>query len=93
MLDDWDEEIAIVVEALEEEFANGQAMVGDSFFVHDDPSVRDETNGVWHRGQFYPFKIIQATRAEWYLRDGMDVLYRDYEGVYTRLTPWVRWER
>jgi len=92
-LADWSEDQELTVDALEEELASGQAMVGDSYFCWVPPVVRDETNGIWHRGRLYPFQIIQAKEAEWFLRRGMAVLYRAGDAVYTDLTKYVRWER
>lgn len=92
-LEDWNLDLETEVDALEEQFANGQAMVGDHFLVYDPPSIRDEENGIWHRGRFVPFRIIQAKEAEWYLRTGMDVLCRHKDASWSSLSKFVRWER
>lgn len=92
--EDWDVSIGTEIDVLEEEFANGQAHVGDWFYVHDAPSIRDETNGVWHRGFYRPFRRLQATYAEWYVRASNDVLVRHgADGTFTRLSKFVRAEK
>jgi hypothetical protein len=91
--EDWDVSFETEIDALEEEFANGQAHVGDYFFVHDAPSLRDEANGRWHRGFYRPFLRLQATEADWHLRASNDVLCRHSDGTWTRVSKYVRAER
>jgi hypothetical protein len=66
--------------------------VGDHLGVYAPPSVVDEANKRWHRGRYMGLVLLQLTEYVTKLRRGMDVLYRDSDAVYTRLTPYVAWE-
>lgn len=92
MLAEYDQDVEIEFEALQWELSNGLVRVGDHIGVYAPPSVVDESNKRWHRGRYMGLRLIQLTEFETKLRRGMDVLFRGWDGTYTRLTPYVEWE-
>lgn len=74
------------------EIANGSLQVGDAFFAYDPPAFTDNTNPQYFRGQtIFPI-ATRLLAADWPVRQGMGVFYRDSAGVYTDLTRFVAWE-
>lgn len=63
--------------------------VGDTIYVYHPPRIVDDTNQlVWMGGVAFP-KAIRVFAMTWPVRRGMGVYYRDKDGNYTDLSPYV----
>lgn len=71
----------------------GGVAVGDYLWVHDpEINVEDLANEIMFRGQrMYPMKL-RLTEMTWVVVAGMGVAYRDYDGAWYDLTPYILFE-
>lgn len=74
------------------EITGGSFFVGDAFYAWDPPAFTDDTNPQFFRGEVIFPLTSRLLAADWPLRNGMGVMYRDLDGVYTDLSEFVAWE-
>jgi hypothetical protein len=66
---------------------------GDSVAVYDVPhQLYDLTNPVRYRGRYIFPVSVRCYGMTWPFEQGYSIYYRDLNGVYTDLTPWIAWE-
>lgn len=74
------------------EIVEGSLNVGDAFYAWDPPAFQDPNNPQYFRGEtLFPI-TSRLLAADWPVRSGMGVFYRDSAGEYTDLTRFVAWE-
>lgn len=74
------------------EVTGGQFNIGDAVYAWDPPAFRDPTNPQYFRGEYiFPLQS-RLWQADWPLKQGMGVVYRDIDGEYTDLTQYIAWE-
>ncbi len=79
---------------LEDFHVSGDFEVGDLVYVWDtDHKLYDTDNEITFRGQVLNPIAIRVVGVQWRVIEGMGVLYRDKNGVYTDLTDHMDWER
>ncbi len=54
--------------------------------------VVDTSQQTTHRGELLSPLVLRVWEIRWPVREGMGVYYRDADGNYIDLTPYVRWE-
>ncbi len=70
-------------------FVSGDFSVGDTIYVYHPPRIVDTDNEVaWMGGVAFP-KAIRVFASTWPVRKGMGLYYRDKDGNYTDLSPYV----
>ena len=71
----------------------GDFTPGDAVWVYDpDAGVYDTANHVDFRGAALQPKALRVLSLTWPVEHGYTVAYRDGDGAWTDLTPWVEWE-
>jgi hypothetical protein len=71
----------------------GTFEAGDTVWVWD-PTIGlvDTGNEVNFRGRLLNPVAVRVLSITWPVTEGMTVAYRDADGAWTDLTPWIRWE-
>ena len=94
LMEEFSVEEKIVKLNLADFHVSGDFEVGDLVYVWDtDHKLYDTANEVTFRGQLLNPIAIRVVGTQWRVIEGMGVLYRDKDGVYTDLTDHVSWER
>ncbi len=94
LMEEFSVEEKIVKLNLADFHVSGDFEVGDLVYVWDtDHKLYDPANEVTFRGQVLNPIAIRVVGTQWRVIEGMGVLYRDKDGVYTDLTDHVAWER
>lgn len=71
----------------------GDFQPGDAVWVWDpEAGVFDTANEVVFRGQVMNPAKVRVVSVTWPVQDGYTVAYRDKDGGWVDLTPWVQWE-
>ena len=76
-----------------EYIVDGSFVPGDNVYVFDpDAGLFDPNVEITFRGQRINPIVLRAVEASWPVTEGMTVAFRDQDGGWHDLTPYVRWE-